>query len=95
MLQLNATERITWQGRFRPALHGAEIAPRPLQPQLPIWIGVGGIPQSVVRAATLGLPMMVGIIGGASARFKPLMDLYRSVGSQTNHEPTRLKTGVK
>jgi probable LLM family oxidoreductase len=94
LLQLNAMERVTWQGRFRPALHDAEVAPRPLQPQLPIWIGVGGTPQSVVRAATLGLPMMVGIIGGASARFKPLMDLYHSVGSQTNHEPTRLKTGV-
>ena len=63
LLKLNATERVTWQGRFRPALNNAEIAPRPLQNQLPIWIGVRGTAESVVRAGTLGLPMMPSIIG--------------------------------
>src|SRR5215213_8738637 len=94
LLRLNAGERVTWQGQFRSPLHNAEIAPRPFQDQLPIWIGVGGTPESVVRAARLGLPMMLGIIGGKSAQFKPLMDLYRNTGLQSNHDPVQLKTGV-
>jgi probable LLM family oxidoreductase len=94
LLKLNAGERVTWKGRFRSSLDNAEIAPRPLQNQLPIWIGVGGTPESVVRAGTLGIPMMLGIIGGASAQFAPLMDLYRSVGIKARHDPTQLITGV-
>jgi probable LLM family oxidoreductase len=94
LLKLNATERVSWQGHFRPALDNAEIAPRPQQIQLPIWVGVGGTPQSVVRAATLGLPMILGIIGGASAQFAPLMDLYRSTGIKAKNDPAQLKTGV-
>ena len=94
LLKLNAAARVTWKGRFRPALDNAEIAPRPLNNQLPIWIGVGGTPESAVRAGTLGLPMMLGIIGGASARFAPLVDLYRSTGAQAKHDLTKLKTGV-
>jgi probable LLM family oxidoreductase len=94
LLRLNATERVTWQGRLRSPLDNAEIAPRPLQTQLPIWVGVGGTPQSVIRAGTLGLPMMLGIIGGASAQFAPLMDLYRRAGIDANHAPEKLKTGV-
>ena len=70
LTRLNASERITWQGRFRPALHAAQIAPRPMQAPLPIWIAVGGTPQSAVRAGTMGLPMNLGIIGGASARLR-------------------------
>jgi probable LLM family oxidoreductase len=94
LLKLNSSERVTWQGRLRSPLENAEIAPRPLQPQLPIWVGVGGTPQSVVRAGTLGLPMMLGIIGGAWTQFAPLMDLYRRAGSDANHTPHQLKTGV-
>lgn len=94
LLKLNAAERVTWQGRFRSALDDAEIAPRPLQDQLPIWIGVGGTPESVVRAGTLGLPMMLGIIGGAAAQFAPLMSLYERVGLQAQHDPALLKKGV-
>jgi probable LLM family oxidoreductase len=95
LLKLNAAERVTWSGgRFRSALDDAEIAPRPLHGRLPIWVGVGGTPQSVVRAATLGLPMILGIIGGAWAQFKPLMDLYRSTGIQVKQNPAQLKTGV-
>jgi probable LLM family oxidoreductase len=94
LLKLNAAERVTWKGHFRSALDNAEIAPRPLNNQLPIWIGVGGTPESAIRAGTLGLPMMLGIIGGASARFAPLMDLYRRAGAEAKHDLTQLKTGV-
>jgi len=94
LTRLNASERISWQGRFRPALHDAQIAPRPLQAPLPIWIAVGGTPQSAVRAGTMGLPMNLGIIGGASARFVPLVDLYRSAGVSAGHDPAALKVAV-
>ncbi len=94
LLKLNAAEHVTWQGALRPPLDNAEIAPRPLQTRLPIWVGVGGTQQRVVRAGTLGLPMMLGIIGGASARFALLMDLYRKSGIDAKYAPTQLKTGV-
>lgn len=94
LLKLNASERVTWRGTLRSPLDNAEIAPRPLQSQLPIWVGVGGTPESVVRAATLGLPMMLGIIGGAWRQFAPLMDLYRQAGVEANQAPSQLKTGV-
>ena len=94
LTRLKASERISWQGRFRPALHAAQIAPRPLQAPLPIWIAVGGTPQSAVRAGTKGLPMNLGIIGGASARFVPLVDLYRRAGESAGHDPEALKVAV-
>ena len=94
LTRLNDSERITWQGRFRPALHDAQIAPRPLQTPLPIWIAVGGTPQSAIRAGTMGLPMNLGIIGGASARFVPLVDLYRKAGERAGHDPAELKVAV-
>ena len=95
LLKLNAAERVSWPGgQFRAPLANAEIAPRPLQKQLPIWVGVGGTPQSVARAASLGLPMILGIIGGASAQFAPLMDLYRSTGLEAKRTLAQLKTGV-
>jgi probable LLM family oxidoreductase len=77
LLALRDSERVTWSGRHRPALHDAAVYPRPLQQPLPVWIAVGGSPGSVVRAGTLGLPLMLAIIGGAPARFAPLIDLYR------------------
>jgi alkanesulfonate monooxygenase SsuD/methylene tetrahydromethanopterin reductase-like flavin-dependent oxidoreductase (luciferase family) len=95
LTRLNASERITWQGRFRPALHAAQIAPRPMQAHLPIWIAaVGGTPRSAVRAGTMGLPMNLGIFGGASARFVPLVDLYRRAGESAGHDPAALKVAV-
>jgi probable LLM family oxidoreductase len=94
LLKLNTADHVTWQGRFRPALNNAAIAPRPAQNQLPIWIGVGGTPESVIRAGTLGLPMMLGIIGGAAAQFAPLMKLYQSVGLEAKHDSAQLQTGV-
>ncbi len=82
LLALRDSERVTWSGRHRPALHDAAVYPRPLQQPLPVWIAVGGSPESVVRAGTLGLPLMLAIIGGAPARFAPLIDLYRQAVTQ-------------
>jgi probable LLM family oxidoreductase len=94
LLKLASAEKVTWQGSLRPALQDAEIAPRPYQERLPIWIGVGGSPQSAAGAAALGLPMMVGIIGGATAQFAPLMEYYRREGLQKGWPRDQLKTGV-
>jgi probable LLM family oxidoreductase len=77
LLALRASERVTWSGRHRAALRDAGVFPRPLQQPLPVWIAVGGSPGSIVRAGTLGLPLMLAIIGGSPARFAPLIDLYR------------------
>jgi probable LLM family oxidoreductase len=82
LLALRDSERVTWSGRHRPALHDAMVYPRPLQQPLPVWIAVGGSPGSVVRAGTLGLPLMLAIIGGAPARFAPLIHLYRQAVAQ-------------
>ena len=82
LLALRDSERVTWSGRHRPALHDATVYPRPLQQPLPVWIAVGGSPGSVVRAGTLGLPLMLAIIGGAPARFAPLIELYRQAVAQ-------------
>jgi alkanesulfonate monooxygenase SsuD/methylene tetrahydromethanopterin reductase-like flavin-dependent oxidoreductase (luciferase family) len=77
LLALRSSESVTWSGRHRAALHNAAVYPRPLQQPLPVWIAVGGTPASVVRAGILGLPLMIAIIGGAPARFAPLVELYR------------------
>ncbi|HEV3072055.1 MAG TPA: Atu2307/SP_0267 family LLM class monooxygenase [Solirubrobacteraceae bacterium] len=77
LLKLRESERVTWSGCHRAALHDVGVYPRPLQQPLPVWIAVGGSPGSIVRAGKLGLPLMLAIIGGSPARFKPLIDLYR------------------
>ncbi len=94
LTQLNSQDHATWQGRFRPALHDAQIAPRPVQSRLPIWIAVGGTPESAIRAGTMGLPMNLGIIGGPVARFVPLVELFRNSGTQAGHTPAELKVAV-
>jgi probable LLM family oxidoreductase len=94
LLQIRAQETVTWSGRFRPALVSQAIYPRPVQAELPIWVGVGGTPQSFVRAGLLGLPLMIAIIGGETHRFRPLVDLYRAAGRQAGHAPEKLKIGV-
>jgi probable LLM family oxidoreductase len=94
LLQLNAADRVTWQGRFRPALHDAPIPPRPLQRRLPIWIGTGGTPDSVVRAGKLGLPLALANISVPPARFAPLIDLYRQSGTQAGHPASDLKVSI-
>ena len=94
LLKVRDEEHVHWSGRFRPALTGQGVYPRPLQQPLPIWVGVGGTPQSFVRAGTLGLPLMVAIIGGETGRFRPLVDLYREAGKRAGHSPNRLKVGM-
>ena len=94
LLRIRDEENLTWSGRFRPALNGQGIYPRPLQKQLPIWVGVGGTPESFERAGRLGLPLMVAIIGGHTHRFRPLIDLYREAGARAGHSPETLKVGL-
>jgi probable LLM family oxidoreductase len=94
LLQLNEQEVVTWRGRFRPALHEQAIYPRPMQPKLPIWLGVGGTPVSFVRAGSLGLPLMVAVIGGETHRFRPLIDLYREAGDKAGFAQEDLKVGL-
>ena len=94
LLRIRDNEHVQWSGRFRPALTGQGIYPRPVQNPLPVWLGVGGSPHSFVRAGTLGLPLMVAIIGGETRRFRSLVDLYREAGRRAGHLPERLKVGV-
>lgn len=94
LLRIRESENVTWSGRFRPALSGQGIYPRPLQSQLPIWVGVGGTPASFERAGRLGLPLMVAIIGGQTHRFRPLIDIYREAGARAGHAPQQLKVGL-
>ncbi len=94
LLRLRESERITWSGRHRAPLKGQGVYPRPESEQLPVWIAVGGTPQSVVRAATLGLPMALAIIGGAPERFVPLVDLYRESARRAGRDPATLPVSI-
>ncbi len=94
LLNIRDNEHVHWTGEYRPTLNGQGVYPRPLQKPLPIWVGVGGTPQSFVRAGLLGLPLMVAIIGGETRRFKPLIDLYRKAGRRAGHSLDRLKVGI-
>jgi len=94
LLQIRDNEFITWSGKFRPALNNLPVYPRALQEKLPIWLGVGGTPESFVRAGSLGLPLMVAVIGGQTYRFKPLVDLYREAGKAAGYKPEELKVGL-
>ncbi len=94
LLKIRDNETITWSGKFRPALRNQSIYPRPVQDLFPVWLGVGGTPESFVRAGTLGLPLMVAIIGGETHRFRPLVDLYREAGKRAGHAPEKLKVGL-
>ncbi|WP_018333540.1 LLM class flavin-dependent oxidoreductase [Actinomycetospora chiangmaiensis] len=94
LLQIRDHERVTWSGPHRPALRDQPVYPRPAQDPLPIWIGVGGSPESFYRAGALGLPLMIAIIGGAPAQFAPLVDLYRRAGAEAGHPPEQLKVGL-
>ena len=94
LLKIRDNEHVHWSGEYRPTLTGQGIYPRPLQKPLPIWVGVGGTPQSFVRAGVLGLPLMVAIIGGETRHFRPLIDLYREAGRRAGHSPDQLKVGM-
>ncbi len=94
LLQLRLEEKITWAGRHRAPLTGQGVYPRPVQNPLPVWVAVGGTPQSVVRAAGLGLPMALAIIGGRPDQFVPLVNLYRQTWQQAGHAPERLRLSI-
>ncbi|MBV8253094.1 MAG: LLM class flavin-dependent oxidoreductase [Chitinophaga sp.] len=94
LLQIRDHESVQWKGKFRAPLNNIAIYPRPVQDPLPIWLGVGGTPQSFARAGTLGLPLMVAIIGGETHRFRPLIDIYREAGKKAGHAPEKLTVGL-
>src|ERR1700756_252263 len=94
LLQIRENTHVLWTGRHRAPLNGQAVYPRPLQNPLPIWVGVGGTPESFVRAGTLGLPLMVAIIGGEPKRFRPLIDLSRGAGLRAGHSAEKLLVGL-
>src|ERR671934_2448376 len=94
LLKIRDHEHVQWSGNFRPALTGQGVYPRPLQNPLPIWLGVGGTPESFIRAGLLGLPLAVAVIGGETHRFRPLIDLYREAGRRAGHSPNQLKVAL-
>lgn len=94
LLALREQERVTWSGTLRASIENRGVYPRPLQSPLPVWIAVGGTPQSVVRAGTLGLPLAVAIIGGAPERFVPLVALYREAAERAGHDPATLPVSI-
>jgi probable LLM family oxidoreductase len=94
LLRIRANERTTWSGRFRAAINDLPVYPRPVQNPLPVWIAVGGSPQSVVRAGTLGLPLALAIIGGAPARFVPFVELYREAAKRAGHDVGALELSI-
>ncbi len=94
LLKLRDSETVSWSGNLRAPINDRGVYPRPYQEKLPIWIAVGGTPQSVVRAGTLGLPLALAIIGGEPARFAPLFDLYRDAARRAGHDPDQLATSL-
>ena len=94
LLDIRENEFVNWSGKFRPAIDNLPIYPRPIQNPIPIWLGVGGTPQSFARAGTMGLPLMVAIIGGNTHRFRPLVDIYRQAGKEAGHPPEKLTVGL-
>jgi probable LLM family oxidoreductase len=94
LLKIRENTHVRWTGKHRAPLTGQAVYPRPLQNPLPIWVGVGGTPASFARAGTLGLPLMVAIIGGEPKRFRPLIDLYREAGRRAGHSAEKLVVGL-
>jgi len=94
LLKIRSGERVTWSGEHRAPLENLAVYPRPIQSPLPVWIAVGGTPQSVIRAATLGLPMALAIIGGMPERFVPFVELYRETAERAGHDPEKLPVSI-
>jgi probable LLM family oxidoreductase len=94
LLALRERERVTWSGKHRAPLADLAVYPRPVQRPLPVWIAVGGTPQSVVRAATLGLPLAIAIIGGSPEHFVPMVALYRDTARRAGHDPATLAVSI-
>jgi probable LLM family oxidoreductase len=94
LLRVRSQERVTWSGKHRPAIEDRAVYPRPLQDPIPLWIAVGGSPRSVARAAALGLPMALAIIGGAAERFKPMVELYRDVAKRADRDRSSVAVSI-
>lgn len=94
LLKIRDNEHVNWSGQYRPALTGQGVYPRPVQNPLPIWLGVGGTPESFIRAGLLGLPLAVAVIGGETHQFRPLVDLYREAWKSAGHPPDQLKVSL-
>jgi probable LLM family oxidoreductase len=94
LIALNKSERITWKGKHRPSIENRGVYPRPHQKEIPLWVAIGGTPESVIRAATKGLPMALAIIGGMPSRFVPLTDLYKKTWNQAGHAQEKLQLGI-
>lgn len=94
LLELNKSEKITWKGKFRPSIDNRGVYPRPYQEEIPVWIAVGGTPESVVRAANYGLPMALAIIGGYPDRFVPFTRLYRDTYNKAGHDPEKFQLAI-
>lgn len=94
LLEIRRAERVTWSGTHRPPLTGQGVYPRPIQDPLPVWIAVGGTPESAARAGLLGLPLALGIIGGLPERFAPFADLYRRAAEHAGHDPSQLALSI-
>lgn len=94
LIKLNKSEKVTWQGKLRPSIDSRGVYPRPFQEQLPIWVAVGGTPESVVRAANYGLPMALAIIGGGPERFVAFTDLYKKTYQKAGHDVAKLQLAI-
>ena len=94
LLKIRDNEKVTWAGKHRATIDDLGVYPRPVQDPLPVWVGVGGNPNSVIRAGRLGLPLVIAIIGGEPRRFAPLVELYRESGKQAGHDPAILKVAI-
>lgn len=94
LLKLRDSEKVTWRGGHRPAFTNLGVYPRPVQNQLPVWLGSGGNPDSAIRAGVLGLPLVLAIIGGSSLNFAPLVPLYKKAAERAGHDVSKLKIAV-
>jgi probable LLM family oxidoreductase len=95
LIHINKSERVNWKGtKHTQSLNGIGVYPRPYNDQLPIWIAVGGTPESVERAASLGLPLALAIIGGAPDRFVPFAELYKQVYKNAGHDVLQMQLSI-
>ncbi|ULH17306.1 LLM class flavin-dependent oxidoreductase (plasmid) [Deinococcus sp. KNUC1210] len=94
LLKLQESEHLSWKGRYRAPLNDVGVYPRPVQPSIPVWLGVGGTPASAQRAGEMGLPMALAIIGGMPERFQPFVRVYRDAARAAGHDPALLPLGI-
>lgn len=90
LLKITESEKVSWNGKHRPSISNRGVYPRPVQDPLPVWIASGGTPESVARAGTLGLPVVLAIIGGSPLQFEPLVRLYKRTAEKNGHDASKL-----